>query len=102
VASSSATTANYALWGSTPISTFMRAYLRFGRTFQPSARAKDIPTSGLCSHTSFESLRAGYRREAILEQANPSHGRQEVRERSLHNRHPKSLAAADHQTPEQS
>jgi hypothetical protein len=32
VASSTASTANDALWGSTPISTFMRAYLRFGRT----------------------------------------------------------------------
>jgi hypothetical protein len=32
VASSIAATATEALWGSTPISTFMRAYLRFGRT----------------------------------------------------------------------
>ena len=32
MASSTAATANDALWGSTPISTFMRAYLRFGRT----------------------------------------------------------------------
>jgi hypothetical protein len=53
VASSSATTANDALWGSTPMSTFMRAYLRFGRTSQPSTRAKDISTSWR-AHTSFE------------------------------------------------
>src|SRR5215213_10111920 len=32
LASSIAATATDALWGSTPISTFMRAYLRFGRT----------------------------------------------------------------------
>jgi hypothetical protein len=40
----------------------------------PSSRAKDIPTSGLCSHTSFESLRTprSLRRDASLEQANPS------------------------------
>ena len=32
MASSTAATATDALWGSTPMSTFMRAYLRFGRT----------------------------------------------------------------------
>ena len=56
MASSTAATANDALWGSTPISTFMSAYLRFGRTSQPSARAKGIPTSRR-AHTSFEPLR---------------------------------------------
>ena len=56
MASSTAATANDALWGSTPMGTFMRAYLHFGRTSQPSTRAKDIPTS--CrAHTSFEPLR---------------------------------------------
>ena len=56
MASSTAATATDALWGSTPMSTFMRAYLRFGRTSKPSTRAKDNPTS--CrAHTSFEPLR---------------------------------------------
>src|ERR687889_373880 len=32
-------------------------HLRFGRTSVPSARAEDIRTSCLCSHTSFEPLR---------------------------------------------
>ena len=32
MASSTAATAIDALWGSTPMSTFMRAYLRFGQT----------------------------------------------------------------------
>jgi hypothetical protein len=83
VASSTAATANDALWGSTPIKTFMSARTSVSVGLSPSARAKDIPTSGFWFHTSFESLRAGYRRDASLEQANPSHGRQEVRERSL-------------------
>ena len=73
LASSTAATATDVLWGSTPISTFMGAHLRFGRTSVPSARAKDIPTSGsasipLLSH----SARRGHRRDASLEQANPS------------------------------
>ena len=37
-ASSTAATATDALWGSTPMSTFMRAHLRFGRTSAVSAR----------------------------------------------------------------
>jgi hypothetical protein len=84
VASSTAATATDALWGSTPMRTFMGAHLRFGWTSVPSACAKDIPTSGLApipllSH----SARRGHRRDASLEQANPTGGRQEVRERSL-------------------
>ena len=75
------------------------AYLRFGRTSPPSAAlAKGIPTtSGLCSHTSFESLclPRSLRWDASREQANPTGGRQEVRERSLHNRYPRSLAALE-------
>src|SRR5215203_2091596 len=38
LASSTAATATDALWGSTPIRTFMRAYLRFGRTSAIGAR----------------------------------------------------------------
>ena len=76
-----------------------RAYLRFGRTSPPlAAFAKDIPTtSGLCSHTSFESLRLprSLRRDASREQANPTGGRQEVGERSLYDRYPRSLAALE-------
>src|SRR5215218_1895284 len=95
VASSTAATATEPLWGSTPIKTFMSAHTSVSVGPSPSSRAKDIPTSGLCSHTSFESLRAGYRRDASLEQANPSYGRQEVRERSLYDRHPRSLATLE-------
>ena len=62
VASSITATAKDALWGSTPMSTFMRMHAPPFRSdllgpSPPSARAKDIPTS--CrAHTSFESLRA--------------------------------------------
>jgi hypothetical protein len=57
-----------ALWGSTPMSTFMRAYLRFGRTSKPSTRAKDIPTSRaahipLLSHFARRSIRRDASRE---------------------------------------
>ena len=85
LASSIAATANDALWGSTPMSTFMSA--RTSVSVGPLChwRTKDIPTSGgapipLLSH----STRRGRRRDASLEQANPSCGRQEVRERSLY------------------
>ena len=66
------------------------------RRCSPLARAKDIPTLGLVptpllSH----SARLGHRRDASREQANPSYGRQEVRERSLCNRRPRSLAALE-------
>ena len=96
VASSTAATATEPLWGSTPMRTFMGAYLRFGRISAPSACAKDIPTSVLCSHTSFESLRpprAPAGRKPRTSQPTLC-GRQEVRERSLYNRYPRSLAAA--------
>ena len=64
MASSTAATATDALWGSTPIRTFMSAHLRFGRTSLPSARAKDIPTSGpapipLLSHSARRGHTAG-------------------------------------------
>jgi hypothetical protein len=73
-----------------------RMHLRFGGTFLTIGSREGHSDFGpSCSHTSFESLRAGHRREASLEQANPSYGRQEVRERSLHNRHPKSLEALE-------
>jgi hypothetical protein len=83
-ASSTTATATDALWGSTPIKTFMRACTSVSVGPLPSARAKDIPTSGpapipLLSH----SARRGRRRDASREQANPPYGRQEVRERSL-------------------
>ena len=74
MASSTAATATDALWGSTPISTFMSARTSVSvGPLPPSARAKDIPTSGsapipLLSH----SARRGHRRDASLEQANPS------------------------------
>src|SRR5215216_4119879 len=97
VASSSAATATEPLWGSTPIKTFMSAHappfrwdLRHRlarRTFRLRACAP-IP---LLSH----SARRRHRRDASLEQANPSYGRQEVRERSLYDRHPRSLAALE-------
>jgi hypothetical protein len=57
VASSMAATATDALWGSTPIKTFMSARTSVSVGPSPSTRAKDIPTSGFLSHTSFESLR---------------------------------------------
>src|SRR5829696_8849228 len=81
-----------------------RTYLRFGRTSVPSACAKDIPTSGFCSYTSFESLRpprAPAGRKPRTSQP-ISDGRQEVGERSLCNRYPRSLAAADHPAPDRS
>jgi hypothetical protein len=59
---------------------------------------------GPCSHTSFESLRAPGAGGTQAENK-PTHlcrGRQEVRERSLYNRRPRSLAAADHPAPQQS
>src|SRR5215204_3048724 len=93
--SSTAATATDALWGSTPIKTFIRTNLRFGR-ISVVIGVKDIPTSGgaptpLLSHSTRRSLR----REAGREQANPSYGRQEVHERSLYNRRPRSLAALE-------
>jgi hypothetical protein len=54
VASSSAATANDALWGSTPMSTFMRTSVSVGPL--PSSRGGHSDF-GRCSHTSFESLR---------------------------------------------
>src|SRR5215218_4613934 len=87
------------LWGSTPIKTFMSAHAPpFRWDLRHRLARRTFRLRVLCSHTSFESLRAGHRRDASLEQANPSYGRQGVRERSLY-RHPKSLAAADHQAP---
>ena len=77
-----------------PFRSDLRHHRRARRTFRLRAAAP-IP---LLSH----SARRGHRRDASREQANPSYGRQEVRERSLYNRHPRSLAAADHQAPEQS
>ena len=84
MASSIAATANDVLWGSTPMSTFMRArtsvsvgplcHRRARRTF----RLRDVHIP-LLSH----SARRGHRRDASREQANPTYGRQEVRERSL-------------------
>jgi hypothetical protein len=61
-----------------------RMHLRFGRTSLPLAREghSDFGSSApipLSSH----SARRRHRRDASLEQANPSYGRQEVRERSL-------------------
>ena len=54
---SMAATTTDALWGSTPISTFMGAYLRFGRTSATiGGRAKGIASSRR-AHTSFEPLR---------------------------------------------
>ena len=68
MASSTAATANDALWGSTPIKTFMSAHLRFGRTTVPSAWAKDIPYFGpvhipLLSHSARRVLYGGTRAE---------------------------------------
>ncbi len=57
VASSTAATANEALWGSTPIKTCMSAHLRFGGTFAIVSR-EGHSDFGRCSQTSFESLRA--------------------------------------------
>jgi hypothetical protein len=69
-------------------------HLRFGRT-SAIAWCEGHSDFGPCSHTSFESLRAGHRRDASREQANPKEGRQEVAERSLYNRRPRSLAALE-------
>jgi hypothetical protein len=56
------------------MSTFMRAYLRFGRTSVTIVARVGHSDFGWCSHTSFESLRTprSLRRDASLEQANPS------------------------------
>ena len=95
--SSIAAMATDALWGSTPMSTFMRARTSVSvGPPPPSSRAKDIPTSGgapipLLSH----SARRGHRRDASREQANPPGGRQEVAERSLYDRYPRSLATLE-------
>ena len=83
--SSTTATATDALWGSTPIETFiMRARTSVSVGLPPAACAKDIPTSGsapipLLSH----SAGRGHRWDASREQASPSYGRQEVSERSL-------------------
>ena len=45
MASSSAATAKDALWGSTPIKTFMGAHTSVSVGPSPSACAKDIPTT---------------------------------------------------------
>ena len=102
MASSSAATAIDALWGSTPISTFMGAHLRFDRTSACGVRGGHSDF-GFCSHTSFESLRTPGTGGTQAENK-PTHltGEREVRERSLHNRYPRSLAAADHQAPDRS
>jgi hypothetical protein len=86
------------------MSTFMRVYLRFGRTFATIGarrafrlRAVHIP---LLSHSARRSLW----RDASREQANPSYERQEVSDPSNRYprsyRYPRSLAAADHQAPD--
>ena len=73
VALSTAATATDALWGSTPMSTFMTARTSVSvGPLPPSARAKDIPTLGLVptpllSHSACR----GHRRDASREQANP-------------------------------
>jgi hypothetical protein len=99
VASSRAATANATLCGDRPRSQdrHERAYLRFGRTFAIVSREGHSDYFGPCYHTSFESLRtprapAGGKPR---EQANPFYGRQEVRERSLYDRYPRSLAALE-------
>jgi hypothetical protein len=81
-----------------------RTHLRFGRTpLPPLACAKDIPTSGsapiaLLSHFARRTLRW----DASREQANPSlMGDRKFRSDPC-NRHPRSLAAADHRAPDQS
>jgi hypothetical protein len=85
LASSIAATANDVLWGSTPIRTSMSARTSVSVGPLPLACAKDIPTTSCGAHTSFEPLRPprSLRRDASREQANPTDGRQEVRERSL-------------------
>ena len=84
LASSTAATATDALWGSTPIKTFMSARTSVSVEPLPLARVGHSDF-GPCSHTSFESLRTprSLRRDASREQANPSYGRQEVQEPSL-------------------
>jgi hypothetical protein len=60
--SSTAARAMDALWGSTPINTFVRTHLRSGRISLPLAfGGKDTPTLwAVLSHTSFESLRTPF------------------------------------------
>ena len=72
VASSSATTANDALWGSTPMSTFiMHAYLRFGRTSATIVAREGHSDFVLRTYLFRATPHAGYRRDASREQANP-------------------------------
>ena len=94
MASSTAATATDALWGSTPMRTFMRTHLRFGRT---SAIAREGHSDFVpCSHTSFESLRASGSGGTQAENK-PTHltGDRKFASDPC-NRRPRSLAAADH------
>ena len=99
--SSTAARATDALWGSTPISTFMRAHLRVGRISLALACVKDTPTLGcalshipLLSHSEHAAVASGTQAQNKPTLLCTS-GRQELRERSLLWR-PRSLAAADH------
>jgi hypothetical protein len=79
------------------------AYLRFDRTSATNSARRTLLLLRAV-HISFESLctpRAPAGRKPKTSQP-VSHGQREVRERSLHNRHPRRLAAADHQAPDQS
>ena len=82
MASSTAATATDTLWGSTPISTFMSAYLRSARTSATTIGAGEGHSYYfvLCTHLFRATPHAWHRWDASLEQANPSYGRQEVRE----------------------
>jgi hypothetical protein len=82
-ASSTAATATDALWGSTPIKTFMSARTSVSAESLPLAR-EGHSDFGPCSIPLLShSARHGRRRDASREQANPSYRRQEVHERSL-------------------
>jgi hypothetical protein len=96
VAWSTAAIATEPLWGSTPISTFMSAHAPPFRSDLCAIGAGEGHSYyfGRCSHTSFESLHTprSLRRDASREQANPSYGREEVQEPSLHNRRPTAVS----------
>src|SRR5215207_2660937 len=101
LASSTAATATDALWGSTPMSTFMRAHLRFDRTSAIDAReghSDFVPFTYLFLVTPHAAGTGGT--QAENKPARLAGDRKFASD--PYNRYPRSIAAADHQAPDQS
>ncbi len=69
--SSTTATATDALWGSTPMSTFMRTHLRSGWASAIGGVREGHSDFGPCTPLLSHSARRGRQRDASLEQANP-------------------------------